>query len=138
MTTLLIDVAGSMWRASWQAAAIAVLVWAIIRCCGGRLAPRWCHMLWCVVLVRLLCPAIPATHWSIFNLVNMPSLAPSKVAVQGVAAATRLTQTERGTNSAESRPADRSSWQSEAVATSSTIPSTSTGASSSGLPSSHP
>ncbi len=127
MTTLLIDVAGSMWRASWQAAAIAVLVWAIIRCCGGRLAPRWCHLLWCVVLVRLLCPAIPATHWSIFNLVNMPSLAPSKVAVQGVGAETRLTQTERGTNSAESRPADRSPRQSEAVATSSTVPSTSAG-----------
>jgi beta-lactamase regulating signal transducer with metallopeptidase domain len=123
MTTSLIDVAGSIWRASWQASAIALLVWMITRCCGGRLAPRWCHLLWCVVLVRLLCPVIPATPWSIFNLFDVPSHAQSKVAVSGIPAETRQAPAEQETTPADSRPADRSSWHSDTASTSLTIPS---------------
>src|SRR5579863_537452 len=69
MITALDSVAAAVWRASWQAAVLALLVVILLRCCGERLAPRWRFLLWSVVVLRLLFVATPASPWSVFNLV---------------------------------------------------------------------
>src|SRR5581483_6016970 len=98
MTTLLDSLGPAIWRASWQAAALAVVVVLLLRCFGERLAPRWRFLLWGVVLTRLLIVPTPVSPWSVFNLVqssaqapvetpiapvrNNPILVPSETAVQ--------------------------------------------------------
>jgi beta-lactamase regulating signal transducer with metallopeptidase domain len=68
MITTLDTLGAAVWRASWQAAALALLVVLLLRCCGDRLAPRWRFLMWGVVLTRLLCVATPGSPWSVFNL----------------------------------------------------------------------
>ena len=68
MITLLDTLGPAIWRASWQAAALALLVVLLLRCCGERLSPRWRFLLWGVVLARLLIVATPVSPWSVFNL----------------------------------------------------------------------
>src|SRR5947207_1814543 len=70
MITLLDTIGPAIWRASWQAAALAVLVVLLLRCFGERLSPRWRFLLWGVVLARLLFVATPVSPWSMFNLVR--------------------------------------------------------------------
>ncbi|MEK6261845.1 MAG: M56 family metallopeptidase [Planctomycetota bacterium] len=70
MITLLDTLGPAIWRASWQAAALAVLVALLLLCCGERLSPRWRFLLWGVVLTRLLFVATPVSPWSVFNLVR--------------------------------------------------------------------
>ncbi|MEX2142623.1 MAG: hypothetical protein WD894_25440 [Pirellulales bacterium] len=41
MITLLDSIGPAIWRASWQAAALALLVLLLLRCLGERLSPRW-------------------------------------------------------------------------------------------------
>ena len=50
MITLLDTIGPAIWRASWQAAVIGVLVVLLLRCFGERLSPRWRFLLWGVVL----------------------------------------------------------------------------------------
>jgi beta-lactamase regulating signal transducer with metallopeptidase domain/5-hydroxyisourate hydrolase-like protein (transthyretin family) len=68
MITLLDALGPAIWRASWQAAALAILVGLLLWCLGERLAPRWRFLLWGVVLTRLLLVAAPVSPWSLFNL----------------------------------------------------------------------
>jgi beta-lactamase regulating signal transducer with metallopeptidase domain len=70
MITLLDTMGPAIWRASWQAAALALLVVLLLSCFGERLAPRWRFLLWGVVLTRLLLVATPVSPWSVFNLVR--------------------------------------------------------------------
>ena len=70
MITLLDTMGPAIWRASWQAAALALVVVLLLRCFGERLSPRWRFLLWGVVLTRLLFVATPASPWSAFNLVS--------------------------------------------------------------------
>lgn len=70
MITAIETVGPAIWRASWQAAALAILVMVLLRCLGERLAPRWRFLLWGVVLTRLLLVITPASPWSAFNLVS--------------------------------------------------------------------
>jgi beta-lactamase regulating signal transducer with metallopeptidase domain len=70
MITLLDTLGPAIWRASWQAAALALLVVLLLRCFGERLSPRWRFLLWGVVLARLLFVATPVSPWSVFNLVR--------------------------------------------------------------------
>ena len=70
MITLLDTMGPAIWRASWQAAALALVVVLLLRCFGERLSPRWRFLLWGVVLTRLLFVATPASPWSAFNLVR--------------------------------------------------------------------
>ena len=70
MITLLDTLGPAIWRASWQAATLAVLVALLLRGFGERLSPRWRFLLWSVVLTRLLFVATPASPWSVFNLVR--------------------------------------------------------------------
>src|SRR5947207_10421533 len=69
MITLLDTIGPAIWRASWQAAALAILVVLLLRCFGERLAPRWRFLMWGIVLTRLLFVATPVSPWSVFNLV---------------------------------------------------------------------
>lgn len=68
MIALLDTIGPAIWRASWQAAVLALLVVLLLRCCGERLSPRWRFLLWGVVLARLLLVATPGAPWSVFNL----------------------------------------------------------------------
>jgi hypothetical protein len=54
MTSFAETIGLAIWRASWQAAVMAVLVVLLVQCFGERLAPRWRFLLWGVVLTRLL------------------------------------------------------------------------------------
>ena len=70
MITLLDTMGPAIWRASWQAAALALVAVLLVRYFGERLSPRWRFLLWGVVLTRLLFVATPASPWSAFNLVR--------------------------------------------------------------------
>ena len=61
-------------RASAQAAVVALLVLAVIRCFANRLSPAWRHFLWLLVAMRLALPFMPGSDLSVFNLVRfLPS-----------------------------------------------------------------
>ena len=65
----ILEVVGqSVWRASWQASALAVAVLAAVTLWRGRLSPAWRYVLWSLVLVRLLLPLAPPARWSPYNL----------------------------------------------------------------------
>lgn len=61
-------VGSAVWRASWQSAALALVVVLLLRVCGDRLTPHWRFLLWGVVLMRLLLVITPGSAWSMFNL----------------------------------------------------------------------
>ena len=62
-----------LWRASWQAGVLALLVLLLRLALGRRLSPRWRGWLWMLVLLRLALPALPPSQWSLFNLVPAAS-----------------------------------------------------------------
>ena len=67
----LLDTAGpAVWRASWQAVVLALVVMLLLRSLGERVSPRWRYRLWSVVVLRLLLLATPASPWSAFKLVR--------------------------------------------------------------------
>ena len=57
----------AMLTASWQAAAIAVVVWAITLMGDRWIAARWRCALWSIVFLRLVMPALPPSPMSVFN-----------------------------------------------------------------------
>jgi beta-lactamase regulating signal transducer with metallopeptidase domain len=71
MTILLDTLGAAVWRASWQAGVLALLVMLLLRSLGERISPRWRYLLWSVVAIRLLVVTIPASPWSAFNLVHL-------------------------------------------------------------------
>lgn len=58
---------GFVWRASWQASVLVVLVLVAQWLCGRRLAPKWRYALWLLVVVRMMLPVTPPSPWSLFN-----------------------------------------------------------------------
>ena len=84
------DVLGVLWRASWQAAVLAVMVLLVQWMLRGRLSARWRYNLWLLVLLRLLVPVTPQSPFSVFNLArHLPAPAPAQPA--GVANTTFVT-----------------------------------------------
>src|SRR5205814_5258917 len=59
-------------RASWQAGVLAILILVIQWIAGSRLSARWRYNLWMLVVLRLVLPAVPATHWSVHNWIALP------------------------------------------------------------------
>lgn len=57
-------------RATWQASVLAAVVLLIQFALGRRLGGRGRHMLWSVVVLRLLLPWLPPSPLSVFNLAN--------------------------------------------------------------------
>jgi beta-lactamase regulating signal transducer with metallopeptidase domain len=60
-----------LWRASWQAAVVVVVVLVAQRVFRRWLTPRWRHALWFLVLARLIIPVGPSSSASIFNWVGI-------------------------------------------------------------------
>ena len=61
---------------------LILLVAAILRLTRSRLDPRLRHLLWIVVLLRLLLPAAPESRVSLFNLFGTSETAmPMRTAV---------------------------------------------------------
>jgi beta-lactamase regulating signal transducer with metallopeptidase domain len=71
MTSLLDSFGPAVLRASWQAAALALLVMLLVRSLGERVSPRWRYLLWSIVVIRLLLVGTPASPWSAFNAVRL-------------------------------------------------------------------
>jgi beta-lactamase regulating signal transducer with metallopeptidase domain len=55
-----------------KASLLIVLVACLQRAIGSRVDPRWRHLLWVVVLLRLLLPVTPTSPVSLFNFVEAP------------------------------------------------------------------
>jgi beta-lactamase regulating signal transducer with metallopeptidase domain len=70
------DAAGTLWSlawelwlaAGWNAAVLAALVFSVLACFGYWIAPRYRHMLWLVVAVRLVLPVAPSSPFSLQHL----------------------------------------------------------------------
>src|SRR4051794_30750535 len=59
-------------RTTWEASLIAALVLLAQWLLRGRVSARWRYNLWLLVVARLLLPAVPGTHFSPFNFVQLP------------------------------------------------------------------
>ena len=57
-----------LWRASWQASVLALLVLMVQGLLRSRLSPGWRFALWWLVLARLILPVAPSSAWSVYNL----------------------------------------------------------------------
>jgi beta-lactamase regulating signal transducer with metallopeptidase domain len=57
-------------RSSWQAAVLTVLVLLAQLALGKRLDGRWRHLLWCLVVARLLLPWSPPSPASLYNYLH--------------------------------------------------------------------
>jgi len=62
-----------LWRASWQASVVIVLVVLAQWLFRDRLAPRWRHALWLLVVVRLALPWSIGAPVSLFKLLDVKS-----------------------------------------------------------------
>jgi beta-lactamase regulating signal transducer with metallopeptidase domain len=60
----------SLWRASWQASVVIVLVLLAQWLFRNQLSPRWRHALWLLVVLRLLLPVTIESPVSLFNVVG--------------------------------------------------------------------
>lgn len=77
----MISILGSLFAATIKGSLLILLVAAILQLTRSRLDPRLRHLLWLVVLIRLLMPSAPASSWSLFNLVAADEIAmPMRVA----------------------------------------------------------
>ena len=57
-----------LWRASWQAALLTIVVLLLQWILKDKLPARWRYNLWLIVLLRLLLPVLPESPISIYNL----------------------------------------------------------------------
>jgi len=57
-------------RTSWQASILVVLILAVQWLFRRRLNARWQYALWLLVVARLAVPSLPASSWSVFNVVH--------------------------------------------------------------------
>jgi beta-lactamase regulating signal transducer with metallopeptidase domain len=60
----------SVWHASWQAACLAILVWALLSVLSAKIAARWRFILWSLVFIRLALPVLPTSPTSAFRLLR--------------------------------------------------------------------
>ena len=63
-TSLLFWVVDTTMKGSLMILAVAAIHWMI----GSRVDARWRHLLWVVVLLRLVMPDVPSSRLSVFNL----------------------------------------------------------------------
>ena len=59
----------ALWRSSWQAGVLCLLVLALRYTLRDWLPPAWRCRLWALVLLRLALPVVPASPVSLFNVV---------------------------------------------------------------------
>lgn len=72
-----------IWRATWQASVLAIIVLAIQSILSRRIGGRGRYLLWSVVILRLLLPVLPQSSFSIFNLskLSVPQQSPQVIPV---------------------------------------------------------
>lgn len=58
---------GWLWRSSWQAAVLVLLILAVQAMLGRRLQAYWRHALWWIVLMKLVVPVLPEGGFSFFG-----------------------------------------------------------------------
>src|ERR1051325_6353759 len=66
-------------RASWQAAVLALIIFAAQWLAASRISARWRYNLWMLVVLRLLLPVVPSTHWSVHNWIALPDKSAPKI-----------------------------------------------------------
>lgn len=66
---------GRLWRVSWQAGVLVLLVLAVQWIFRARLAAKWRHALWLLVLGRLVLPVSFESATSIFNYASAERIA---------------------------------------------------------------
>lgn len=64
-----------VWRATWQSAALAFIVVAVMFVARKQIAPSWRVVLWAIPLCRLALLVLPPSSMSLFNLVELNALA---------------------------------------------------------------
>ena len=67
---------GMLLKSSAQAAVLVLLVLAVQWLFRKKLAPRWCYVLWWLVVIRLLLPVSPESAVSVFNWIRWQEVAP--------------------------------------------------------------
>jgi beta-lactamase regulating signal transducer with metallopeptidase domain/HEAT repeat protein/peroxiredoxin len=75
MNPYIVTFLGWLLRASWQAAALAILVMAAQALFRKTLSARWRYSLWLLVLARLALPVSPPSPTSIFNYARFDRMA---------------------------------------------------------------
>ena len=68
MSALAARSAAWLLTTGWQASVLILLVLAVQKLAGDRLAPRFRHALWLLVVLRLALPDLPAFPTSLFGL----------------------------------------------------------------------
>lgn len=76
-TTHISTILSWLWRASWQAAVLALLVLLLQLVLKKGLTARWRYNLWLIVLLRLLMPVLPESPLSIYNLLAVSPVSPA-------------------------------------------------------------
>ena len=66
-------------RASWQAAVLAIIIFLAQWLAGSRISARWRYNLWMLVVLRVLLPVVPSTHWSVHNWIALPKKSPPQL-----------------------------------------------------------
>jgi len=97
-----------LWRTTWQASVLVVLVMLAQWLFRSKLTPHWRYTLWWLVLIRLMLPLAPGSTFSIFNVV--------KVAVEGTQSAPQSRALIPGESLRENRLARASHLQPSPVA----------------------
>jgi beta-lactamase regulating signal transducer with metallopeptidase domain len=84
-----------LWRASWHASVLALVVLGVQKLLQGRIGGRGRYALWAIVLIRLMLPALPASRWSVFNLASrmFPDSSTARL-MQGPAPTNRIATAE--------------------------------------------
>lgn len=63
----------SLWRASWQAAVLAMVVLVVVRVLRGSITPQWRVVLLSLPLLRLACIVLPSSAFSVYPLLESNS-----------------------------------------------------------------
>jgi beta-lactamase regulating signal transducer with metallopeptidase domain len=90
-----------LFRASWHAGVMIVLVLALQWAFGRRLSPRWRYAMWLLVVLRLALPWTIPSPVSVFNLVNFPRHATPVIQDVEVVEAQDSSVSESGTVTSE-------------------------------------
>lgn len=70
-----------VWRATWQAGVLAVLVFCLTSLLQRWIAPKWRTLLWTIPLIRLVLLLIPTSGLSLFQLIHFEDSSVPQVAV---------------------------------------------------------
>jgi beta-lactamase regulating signal transducer with metallopeptidase domain len=95
-------------RASWQASILILMVLAVQYLFRRHLSPKWRYRLWLLVLVRLVLPVSPASHFSVFNYVGPQAAA-------GIARISKSTSGESSVRRGENQPRTAASVKSDSA-----------------------